>query len=100
MDNEKQIKKLNIFLSSPVYIIISLILSAGLTYLVYYLRIIEGVNYKLANGICLSLLVLCFINFFFVYKDKASAIKGLIKQSIPALFYFIAFFICKMFLRG
>lgn len=97
MDNERQIKKLNIFLGSPIYIVLSLIISAGLTYLTYYLRVVEGINYKLANGISLSLLVLCFLNFFFVYKDDKSPIKGLIKQSIPALFYFVAFSYAKCF---
>jgi len=101
MENEMNApRKINIFLKSPVYLVISAIISAGLTYLTYYLRKDLLVSYKVVNSIGLGLLFLCIVNIFLVYRDKTSEAKDLIRQTIPAVLYFVAFFICKLFLRG
>ena len=96
---EKKRKLFN-FIKSPLNYVLTIILSGGCIYLVYYLRKILAGSYKITNLVALSLVLLCAGNVFIVSRDTESEPADLFKENIPAIIFFISFLVCKLILRG
>lgn len=99
----KPMKKLNFlykYLKSKIHILVSLLITLLIVYSVDNMRNVLLLSYKLTNMLSLSLLVLCIINVFLVYKDNESKTKTLFFENISAIIYFIGYIACKLLLRG
>lgn len=88
-------------LRHPISHAISLVFSILSVVVIYNLRVGDyHISYKYLNYCCLFLLLLSILGVFLAYKDKKSTGKEMMLESIPSLFFFIAFFVSKMLLRG
>ena len=93
--------KIRKFLRTPISWVISFIFSVGSVIVIYNLRVGENpISYKYLNYGCLFLLLLSILDVFLAYKDKNSTAKEMMLEAIPSVFFFIAFFVTKMLLRG
>ncbi len=93
-------KNLYKFLSNPVFIICSLVITALADLAIYNIRIVGHGSYKTTNLICIGLVFLSLIDVILAYRHKDADLKTLIKETVPALIFFIGFLVGKFFLRG
>lgn len=97
MEKKNIVRKI---LQHPIFSILSLGFSVFMVWYIYTFRVINHGAFKVADLMSLALLLLCLLDVLFAYYDKESDLKGLIKETLPAYFFFIAFLITKFLFRG
>lgn len=93
-------KLLRKILINPIYHVISGLFVAGAVYFSHYMRCTAKCSFKAIYYPNYIFLILSFLIFLITYKDECNETKVLVKESLSGYFFFIAFLLITIFLRG
>ncbi|MCR5501831.1 MAG: hypothetical protein K6F53_02350 [Lachnospiraceae bacterium] len=100
MERKTLFERIHGLLSMKVVPIIAALLCAGGVFFCYYERHVLKAPFRTVYRISLVYLVLSLITFLFGSMNRKSELKPLIVETLPGYFFFAAFVLITMVLRG